>query len=369
MVPVTTQERCELGSWSGAWDALAAQADPPSPFSRAWWLERLPESERLFVLVLDGDTLLGGVALRSDRLLGVRRLRMLGNGVLCGDHLDAVHDRARRASVVRELSEWFAAAGPVLLDLTGLVAHSLVADAVGRTSRPIDVAPYGMVAPTPPGPYLASRSRNLRRSVGRAQRHLADEGYLRQQLAPERVHDAIAWFDQLQRPRPDRAPLLAAWRELDVALTAGLEAGDIRLDVLRRGDDLPVALCVAFWVERRLSLYQVARSLAPEHRDVATVLMVEVIEDAVRQGAVEIDLLRGNEPYKSRLVDDSRTLHRVQRAHGTIPRVLMALLRAAAGSRALVAHASRASHELRSAVTEAVSAKRNAPADRGGQGS
>lgn len=331
----------DLGGRAGAWDELADRASPPTPFLRSWWLLHLQESTPLFVLVLDGDVLIGGVALRADRWLGARRLRMLGSGVLCGDHLDAVHAAGQRAVVVHHLGAWLAATGPVLLDLAGLVEDSLMAEAAGARSRPQDVAPYGEVPGDLRGDYLATRSRNLRRSAGRAKRRLEADGFVPETVAPARRAETMADFERLHRDRADRAPLLAERSALERCLAAGLDAGEVRLDVLRRGAEAPVAVSIGFWVGGRLSLYQVARSLAPEHAEAGTVLILHVIEDAVRAGAVEIDLLRGAEVYKTRLVDDVRTLHRVRAARGALPRLLLTLLTAASATRRRLVSARR----------------------------
>lgn len=328
-----------LGDRVPAWDRLADRVSPPSPFLRSWWLQHVEEEQPLFVLVLDGDELLGGVALRVDRWLGVRRLRMLGGGVLCGDHLDAVHAAGQRAVVVRSLAGWLAGCGPVLLDLAGLVEGSLVAEAVGVASQPLDVAPYGVVPAELRQDYLATRSRNLRRSAGRADRRLAADGYAPEAVVASELAATMARFEELHRDRSDRGPLLAERAALEHCLAAGLEAGEVRLDVLRRGAEAPIAVSVAFWVERRLSLYQVARSMAPEHDEAGTVLILHVVEDAVRRGAVEIDLLRGDEAYKLRLVDAVRPLHRVRHARGVVPRLLLTLLTASASARRHVATA------------------------------
>lgn len=345
---VEVREIAALGGWSAAWDRLAARAAPPTPFLRSWWLQHVPEATPVFVLVLDGDTLLGGVALRADRWCGVRRLRMLGGGVLCGDHLDAVADPTHRATVRAALHDWLASQGPVLLDLAGLVEGSLVAEAVGVASRPHDVAPYGVLPASLPDGYLATRSSNLRRSTRRADRRLTEAGFGHERIAAAELSEAMAWFERLHEDRADRAPLLAERAGLERCLAAGLAAGEVRVDVLRRGDDAPVALSIAFWADRRLGLYQVARSLAPEHSDAATVLLLRVVDDAVRDGAVEIDLLRGDEGYKSRLVDDVRPLHRVRHARGALPRLLLTLLTAASSGRR--------------AVRSRLSARRTAPA-------
>src|SRR5882762_6098642 len=85
-----------LGIHAAAWDALVSFGDPPTPFLRSWWLEAVAGPRPVFLLVIDGGTLLGGLALEEDHGMVVRRLRFIGDRPRFGDsplgpdHLDAV---------------------------------------------------------------------------------------------------------------------------------------------------------------------------------------------------------------------------------------------------------------------------------------
>ena len=63
-------------------------------------------------------------ALERDRHLGVERLRMLGSGVLCPDHLDAVAAPGEERAVAAALRRGSDHAGDGLLDLDGVVTAS-----------------------------------------------------------------------------------------------------------------------------------------------------------------------------------------------------------------------------------------------------
>src|SRR5215467_3446340 len=80
----------ELGAFRAAWDTMVGSLPLPSPFLRSWWLDHASGPHPLFLLVLEGGTLLGGVALEQDRRCGVRRLSVQGGGALCPDHFDLV---------------------------------------------------------------------------------------------------------------------------------------------------------------------------------------------------------------------------------------------------------------------------------------
>jgi CelD/BcsL family acetyltransferase involved in cellulose biosynthesis len=101
-----------------------------------------------------------------------------------------------------------------------------------------------------------------------------------------------------------------------------------------------VAVSLAFTADRRLSLYQVARSTDREHGSAATVLLHRVIADAVEAGLVELDLLRGAEEYKSSFADAARPVLRLRVGHGVLGHGLVRLW-------ALAVSASRRTRTLR----------------------
>jgi len=224
--------------------------------------------------------------------------------------------------VARTIGEWFARPGQRVLDLRGVVADSLLAQALRVVPEPLDAAPYQSL-PTAPDSYLAGRSANFRRSVRRAGRSLAASGIEHRRVAPAGLPDAFAAFRSLHEGRDGRGALLAEMPALTRALTAGVAAGEARVDVLAAGSDV-VAVSLAFVVAGRLSLYQVARSLDSEHDGAGNVLLVAVIEDAVAAGCHEVDLLRGDEGYKSSFTDETRVVGRLRAAHGGAARAQLA---------------------------------------------
>src|ERR1700686_725722 len=121
-----------LGPYGAAWDELVDGAAIPSPFLRSWWLNAASGSQPVIVLVLESERLVGGVALERDRHHGVERLRVLGAGALCPDHLDAVAAVGRRADVAAALRGWLARSGDRLVDLDGVGGDSSVATSLAR---------------------------------------------------------------------------------------------------------------------------------------------------------------------------------------------------------------------------------------------
>jgi CelD/BcsL family acetyltransferase involved in cellulose biosynthesis len=275
-----------------------------------------------YALVLDGDRLLGGLALSARRVGGVRRFAAPGPVVLCPDHLDLLAAPGAEDVVADVIGEWFVRPGQRVLDLRGVADDSLLARALGSMPEQLDVAPYQRL-PVAPDTYLAERTSNFRRSVRRAARSLASKGIEHRRVSPVELPDAFAAFRELHEGREGRGQLVAQMPALTRALGAGVAVGEARVDVLAAGSDV-VAVSLAFVVSGRLSLYQVARSLDGEHDGAGNVLLVAVIEDAVTDGCHEVDLLRGGEGYKSSFADGTRVVGRLRTAHGGAARAQLA---------------------------------------------
>ena len=169
---IQVSEVADLGAHARAWDQLAAASPQPSPFLLSWWLEAQAAAElgASFVLVLEGDQLLGGLAVRLDRRLGVRRVRLLGAGHLAPDHLDVVAAPDRRAEVLSAIAGWFEEQ-PTFADLQGIAGDALVVHALParRLVTDLSAAPYLTLRhdrDVPVGPIR--RTRDLRRQFAAA---------------------------------------------------------------------------------------------------------------------------------------------------------------------------------------------------------
>jgi CelD/BcsL family acetyltransferase involved in cellulose biosynthesis len=320
--PLTVSIRPRLEEHREAWDSLGIGASIPSPFQRSWWIEGVAPHDTTYALVLDGDRLLGGLALRETRVAGVRRYAAPGPAVLCPDHLDLLAMPGSEDVVATVIGEWFARPRQRVMDLRGVADGSLLARALGAVPERLDVAPYQSL-PVAPETYLAGRTSNFRRSVRRAAKSLASKGIQHRRVSAADLPDAFAAFRELHEGREGRGPLVAQMPALTRALSAGVAVGEARVDVLAAEPDV-VAVSLAFVVAGRLSLYQVARSLDSTHDGAGNVLLVAVVEDAVADGCHEVDLLRGGEGYKSSFADETRVVGRLRTAHGVSARAQVA---------------------------------------------
>jgi CelD/BcsL family acetyltransferase involved in cellulose biosynthesis len=321
--PLSVVTRPRLEQHREAWDSVGARQTLPSPFQRSWWLEGVAPHDTTYALVLDGDRLLGGLALRETRGAGVRRHASPGPAVLCPDHLDLMAAPGAEDVVAGVVGEWFARPGQRIVDVRGVADGSLLARALGAVPERLDVAPYQSL-PVTPETYLAGRSSNFRRSVRRAAKSLASKGIEHHRVSPADLPGAFAAFRELHEGREGRGPLVAQMPALTRALSAGVAVGEARVDVLAAGSDV-VAVSLAFVVADRLSLYQVARSLDGAYDGAGNMLLVAVIEDAVADGCHEVDLLRGGEGYKSSFADGTRVVGRLRTAHGSAARAELAV--------------------------------------------
>ena len=321
------------------WDTLVASMRLPTPFLRSWWLEQVAGGRATYLLVQDGETLVGGLPLTVDRRLGVARYRFIGQGVLCPDHLDIVADPDREDEVASTLSAWFTGPGQRLLDLSGVAEKSLlVRSLAGRTSV-VDVAPYQQL-PGDPDTYFNGFSRNFRSTVRRAERRLVAAGLAHRRVGPDDLPAALADFRAIQEARPDRERLVGELAALFPAVTAGVASGEVRVDVWESAEGV-AAVSVAFETAGRISLYQLARSLDPVHNGVGNAANHLLISRAIEDGCHEVDMLRGAEGYKASFVDSSREVFAFRAAHGAAANAALQVIEAAERARPRVGRALR----------------------------
>lgn len=334
-----------LGATGAAWDALVDQMPIPSPFLRSWWLRTAAGAVPQIVLVHRGERLVGGVALEGDRHLGVERLRVVGAGLLCPDHIDALAAVESRPEVEAAIGAWLVRPGDRLIDLDGLVSGSILSTALGGRARHECTAVAPWVTLT--GTYLDSRSANLRRVVARTERRIAAETGRCDVVRLDDVDEGLRILQLLHAQRwGDGSAFLGGFARFAAACRAAAAAGELAINTLRAGSET-VAVVASFEVAGRISHYQSGRAPVAQWRNASTVLLARVCENAARRGMHEADFLRGDEAYKCRLTDRRRELWRLRCAIG--PRAVIALHTDIAAERARGV-AGRARRELRSYV-------------------
>jgi len=159
-------EQASLGQHQPAWDELVDQAALPSPFLRSWWLEHTCRGRPVFVLLLDGSTLVGGLAVQERSTCGVRRLELMGNGPLAPDHLDLVAQRGRESDVADAVVTWLRARKHGIIDFDGLAQDAHVAKCLDHVElRLVDEAAPYLDLPRDWDTLFVSRSSKVKKTV------------------------------------------------------------------------------------------------------------------------------------------------------------------------------------------------------------
>lgn len=334
------------GSLAGVretWDRLVDQSPLPSPFLRSWWLDAVAGELPRFVLVFDGASLAGGVPLEEDRVLGLARLRLIGQ-TLGADHLDLVARPDRVADVVAALAGWFAGRRNCIIDLVGAVPNARMAQALSGPVRRdvIDSAPWDPL-PSTLDEYLTQRPPELKNLVQRPLRRLERAGVEHRVVDAagcQRALDALRAFHG--RHWADQSMFLPEFSRFEGAAPTGVEHGDLVIHELAV-DGVPIAVTVFFHAAGRASFYQTGRSDERPWRGSGTALMALAVAHACENGCHELDLLRGDERYKALWASRSREVVRLQAAYGRRARsALRVLPLAARGKRRVRRLASRA---------------------------
>ena len=307
-----------LGGHAPAWDRLVDQMPLPSPFLRSWWLANVAVGEPRYVLVFDGETLLGGLALQRSMRAGVEWLEFLGAGPLEPDHLDLVAAPATVDAVTAGVRSWLARSGDRVIDLVGARRAGWIIDAVpGRgTVTPLEVAPYVML-PATAAEYLATRPGKMRSTITRTAKRLTKAGLVVRDGDLDGVEASLEALRNLHDGRwGEQSGFLASWDSFAAAARAGVAAGELVFHEMVDPMGAVVAIEVDFAVANRTSFYQAGRLTDHELRGSGSVLRYEIIGRAIAAGSTEFDLLRGGEHYKTDWAGAQRGLVRIRRGVG-----------------------------------------------------
>lgn len=324
----------QLDHWAPQWDQLVDLSPLPTPFLRSWWLAGMGGSRSRFLLVVQGDKLLGGLALEEGRWLGLPCLRMMGSGPLCPDHLDLLAAPGHEVAVARAAGAWLCRPGARFLDLEGIsVGTRLIAALPGHVRRePLAVAPW-VPLPGDARAYVASRPAGFRKTLRRASARMTAAG------ATHRINrgpSAVRSLEDLRQLHSaqwgDRSRFLPSFDRFAAACRLGAESDEVAVHVLVLGDTV-VAIVVTFEVAGRVSLYQSARLTDFAWRDATSVLLAAIITDACSRGFAEVDFLRGDEAYKNNFATERRELLRLRGAGGRVGRAALAVETAARQTR------------------------------------
>lgn len=288
----------ELESLVPEWLALWRRAERPTPFTApgwllAWWRHLGGGPLRTFVLRREGRLVgLLPMFVHVDR--GVSRLLPLGISV--SDAFDVLAEPEWSGQVAAALKRTILASGHgwercELHEVPpGSALQSSATGSVMQSISPVLDLDWFAALPT--------RSGARRRAV-RARRAALDAGLALDQPGLEALDSLFTLHAEQWRTRGEpgvlgSAPLQAFHREAARSLA--------RLDMLRlqrlRDGTRTVGVLYGFQLRGRACAY--ASGIDPAYRrlGLGTVLIGAAIEQALADGALEFDFLRGTEPYK-----------------------------------------------------------------------
>ncbi len=300
----------------------------PSPFLRSWWLQHTAGERPVFVLMVEGRDLIGGLALDEDRMLGVPRLRLQGAGALCPDHLDLVAAPGREAEVIEAIASWLSLKGSTVIDLEGLVTNARVRAALPPAVREdtMNVAPWAP-APSDFTEWVSLLSSNLRKTMRTASRRLEEAGVSHKIVADPA--SAAATLEALRRLHGSRwgrrSRFLCRFDDFAAAAMTGVEKGELVFHELSSAEQV-VGVLACFEVAGRASLYQWGFDPDPRWGGLGSVLLTRVFERSCALRLAEVDFLRGSEPYKQRFAPYARQVVRLRAAQGLPARLVLIVL-------------------------------------------
>jgi len=361
---VDTTERCQ--ALRAEWEDLLTESSADCLFLTwewlfTWWQE-LGRGRRLALREVRRDGRLIGLAPWMLRRGLPARLELLGNGRVGSDYLDVIARNGSEGEVSAALAADLDRRGGVVvmtqLRQSSLAARlsSLLGEHRWRSLRDTThVCPFIALDGLSWQDFLQSLGPSHRSNVRRRLRKLHARYAVTFERADDAAHAAES-FDVLLRLHRLRwsqrggsdgftdPPLVAFHRRFS---RLALERGWLRLYVLRL-DGRPAAAWYGFRYGHRFLFYQSGFDPAFAGSSVGLASMSLAIQAAIAEGAAELDLLHGAEPYKLLWTREARPLERLElfppSALGTLRRQLTCSIRGA--KRLLRHHASPAAEAL-----------------------
>ncbi len=341
-VRIITSEH-ELSALRVAWNQLAVGHPFRSwDWQVAWWRHygRAPGRRLHLLACFEGERLIGLLPLYRRLTAQGRVLRPLGSGEVCSEYLGLLAAPGRASEVaermVDALSGLGAASGQgtiartwdlLLLDSQDASDDGLLQIVAGLSRRrhPTETRPgavcWRLTVPDDPehrcgtAEYEETRFEGFLRQVARGHRHRLRKAERRGATPDYQVHRAVdeaslaegfailVELHQRRRAHFGQAGMFSRRRFLAFhrdATRAMLASGQLWLAWLTfRGTPVAAYYCLADGTV----LYGYQSGLNPDYLDEepGRILLLRMLRQAVREGYGALDLLRGNEPYKSHL--------------------------------------------------------------------
>jgi len=333
------------------WNELLSSSSSDSLFLTwewmfTWW-KHLGGRRRLSILALRsaGELIaIAPLALRPPdygRLAPFRSLEFLGIGSVGSDYLDLIVRAGREHLALPALAEYLAR-GKVMLEMaqirTGFsqaldCAERIKGHGWGLSASRTSVCPYIDLSGQSWDSYLAGLGPAHRANLQRRLRNLArsSEPQFSEAESETERREFLGHLIDLHNLRRSElggseafhTPGLLAFHEEFSALA--LQRGWLRLYLLRL-DRKPAAALYGFRYGRTFYFYQSGFDPAYRKQSVGLVAMGLTIRKALEEGALEFDLLHGDEGYKSLWARQRREIGRLEayppRVRGALQRTV-----------------------------------------------
>jgi len=316
----------------GIWETLAANQPMMSPqWIIPWW--------QSYQDVVDGELcLLAGLS-DDDRLIGIapfyvanqngrtKKLRLLGDGHICSDHMTLLSQSGRGGQFVSRVSEWLLCEVGNTWDTAELEcidAHDVemlnLIDRIGKEELSIYRRPatssWKVELPKTWEEYLSRLSKNHRKRCRRWYRNWIDSGKL-QHTSITRVDEFDGAFQDLCRLHNARRNFLGSPGafESEAFLSFHEKSGRelmsqdrLRINLLV-SDDKPMA--AEYQLTSADTVYSYQSGVDPEFLEIGAgnISLMMAMKSAIDDGYCTFDFLRGSEVYKkSWAADEIKTL-------------------------------------------------------------
>lgn len=344
-------QTASFAALAGDWHDLAAGLPFRSlPWLETWWKHYGAESsppttwrELCLLAVRDEDRELLAIApwYLEYTLARGRVLRFLGSGEVFSDYLSVLTTAARERDVATALAAWLCGPGREAWDaieLCGVAADDVaVGELVAACARSDlsvhvqnDLNCWRIELPGTWGEYVERFSRSHRKHLRRAERRYVDSGRaaLRQATNPAEARHALELLIDLHqrswqargRPGAYASPRFMAFhREVVPRMFA---RGMVQLNWIEL-DGKPIA--AEYQLVGNGILYAYQGGFDPDHHDAepGRLSLSAVLRQAIENGLLAYDLLRGDEPYKAHWRAAPRKMLRVR----VVPRHSIARVR------------------------------------------
>jgi CelD/BcsL family acetyltransferase involved in cellulose biosynthesis len=315
----------ELLALREEWDDLLCESSADCLFLTwewltTWWRHLSSEQTLHTLEVRDNNRLVGLAPLRVAH----GRLEFLGTGTVGSDYLDIISRRGREAEVADAITDSLEESGlniyfsHVLPDaLVHRVANQISLRGYSVFSREINVCPYMPLTGQSWDDFLSTLGKRHRENVRRRIRKLPPDVSFHPTTTDEELRENLSILIELHNQRWDTRGGSDALQDAKVKefhkqfCHLALERGWLRLFVMRIAAR-PVAAVYAFHRNGRALYYQAG--VSPEYSDMSLGLVALAlwVRHALAEGAVEYDLLHGNEDYKSLWTQETRELRVIE---------------------------------------------------------